>query len=81
MTPLVRINRICINQDNPIERNHQVKRMKDIYQTARTVVVWLGDKEGKSNEATDLIISIRRQFTSWFFVPGLKDFKRALNSG
>jgi hypothetical protein len=36
------IDALCINQQDTIERNHQVKRMKHIYSVARAVVVWLG---------------------------------------
>jgi hypothetical protein len=33
---------ICINQDNPRERNHQIKLMTRIYSKAKRVLVWLG---------------------------------------
>jgi Tetratricopeptide repeat/Heterokaryon incompatibility protein (HET) len=36
------IDAICINQESPIERNHQVRLMTDIYRGAETVVVSLG---------------------------------------
>lgn len=36
------VDAICINQDNVYERNHQVKQMKRIYETAQLVVVWIG---------------------------------------
>jgi hypothetical protein len=38
---------ICINQDNPAERNHQIKLMTEIYSKAKRVLVWLGpDPDG-----------------------------------
>lgn len=40
-TPLW-IDAISIDQSNPLERNHQVKLMGDIYYKALTVHVWLG---------------------------------------
>ena len=39
------IDAICINQSNPRERNHQVQLMKQIYNTADRVVVYLGEEE------------------------------------
>jgi Heterokaryon incompatibility protein (HET) len=37
------IDAICINQADDRERNEQVKQMKDIYESAIGVIVWLGD--------------------------------------
>lgn len=40
---------ICIDQGNVKERNHQVDNMRRIYQSAKQVVVWLGqDTKGSS---------------------------------
>ncbi|KAF2100489.1 HET-domain-containing protein [Rhizodiscina lignyota] len=36
------IDQITIDQDNKIERNHQVQQMGDIYSNAEEVVIWLG---------------------------------------
>lgn len=36
------IDAICIDQENDIERGHQVRRMALIYKNARQVVIWLG---------------------------------------
>ena len=36
------IDAICINQEDILERNHQVQQMGDIYRGAQTVFVWLG---------------------------------------
>jgi hypothetical protein len=33
---------ICINQDNPAERGHQVRLTREIYTNASTVCAWLG---------------------------------------
>jgi hypothetical protein len=37
---------ICINQDDAIEKNQQVKMMKTIYSEACRVVIWIGDDSG-----------------------------------
>lgn len=36
------IDALCINQENTLERNYQVARMKDIYSNAVKVVAWIG---------------------------------------
>lgn len=36
------VDAICIDQDNVLERNHQVSLMKQIYAAATEVLVWLG---------------------------------------
>ncbi|KAK7983327.1 f-box domain protein [Apiospora arundinis] len=36
------VDAICINQDDVEERNIQVRRMKDIYSLAESVIAWLG---------------------------------------
>lgn len=37
------IDALCIDQDNILERNHQVKQMKQIFSQALGVVAWLGN--------------------------------------
>ena len=36
------IDSICINQDNPLEKAHQVRGMRFIYSCAASTLVWLG---------------------------------------
>ncbi|KAF4626614.1 hypothetical protein G7Y89_g11541 [Cudoniella acicularis] len=45
------IDALCINQSNILERNHQVKQMGRIYETAENVVVWLGPADHDSKDA------------------------------
>jgi hypothetical protein len=45
------IDAICIDQSSNVERNHQVRRMKDIYKTAKEVVAWLGPEANGSGLA------------------------------
>lgn len=48
------IDALCIDQDNIAERNQQVTLMKDIYGTAKEVLVWLGpDPEGQADSIFD----------------------------
>jgi hypothetical protein len=45
------IDAICIDQSSIAERNHQVRRMKDIYKAAKGVVAWLGPEAKESGLA------------------------------
>ncbi|KAF9636694.1 hypothetical protein BFW01_g7590 [Lasiodiplodia theobromae] len=44
------IDALCINQEDMLERNHQVMQMADIYRNAATVFVWLGQPHGEYDE-------------------------------
>jgi hypothetical protein len=48
------IDAICINQEEGIERNHQVGIMRTIYERAEKVLVWLGDACENSQNALTL---------------------------
>lgn len=43
------IDMVAINQDDLHERSKQVAMMKDIYKSATSVVIWLGDSEAAQN--------------------------------
>jgi hypothetical protein len=45
------IDAVCINQQNLAERADQVKKMKNIYQMASKVTVWLGQQYINSEKA------------------------------
>ncbi|KAI0166475.1 heterokaryon incompatibility protein-domain-containing protein [Xylariaceae sp. FL1272] len=49
------IDAICINQDDPEERNHQVQMMSRIYTRAKQVCIWLGEDTHDSKVAIDFI--------------------------
>lgn len=49
------IDAICINQDNALEKNHQVEMMSEIYGRAKRVCVWLGDGDESSQLALRFI--------------------------
>jgi hypothetical protein len=42
------IDALCINQQDTLERNHQVGQMGRIYREAQRVVVWLGESDAES---------------------------------
>ena len=55
-TPItIWIDAICINQDDMEERSHQVGMMRDIYQKASRIIVWLGPKSTYSDKAMVLL--------------------------
>jgi Heterokaryon incompatibility protein (HET) len=49
------IDAICINQDDLLERSRQVPRMSEIFRTANTVLVWLGEEGPCTGEAFEII--------------------------
>lgn len=54
------IDALCINQDDSKERQREVSRMRDIYERARDIVVWLGETADRSDSAMRLIQSLSR---------------------
>ncbi|KAL1599011.1 hypothetical protein SLS60_008157 [Paraconiothyrium brasiliense] len=42
------IDQICINQDDPIEKSHQIGMMSRIYKSSKKVLVWLGPEDESS---------------------------------
>lgn len=49
------VDALCINQSDDQERASQVQQMKDIYQGAWVVIVWLGDENRLSEHAFDAL--------------------------
>ncbi|KAI1331421.1 heterokaryon incompatibility protein-domain-containing protein [Xylariaceae sp. FL0255] len=49
------IDAICICQEDPEERNHQVQMMSRIYTRAKQVCIWLGEDTQDSKVAIDFI--------------------------
>ncbi|KAK3684688.1 hypothetical protein LTR37_020018 [Vermiconidia calcicola] len=57
---LIWIDQICINQDDPEERAHQVWSMQNIYSFSKKVVVWLGEEDDKTRKLCDYAKKMRR---------------------
>jgi hypothetical protein len=53
-----RFDAVCIDQANSLERNAQVPRMKEIYDSAYGIVVWLGPEANDSKLAVSVVSSI-----------------------
>jgi len=48
------VDAICINQNDVVERGHQVRLMRDIFSRAKRVVVWLGSSRQVENCLTEI---------------------------
>lgn len=68
---LIWIDAVCINQDDIAERSAQVQIMKDIYDAARRVSVWLGAPEGDLFEAAK---TQRLWINGWHKISGKEDY-------
>jgi hypothetical protein len=65
------IDALCINQKDLDEQSVQVKRMKSIYGSARSVVVWLGPRSGDDDVAFETMRRLYRDKTknNWLVIP------------
>ncbi|WAO96693.1 HET domain-containing protein [Fusarium falciforme] len=61
VAPKLWADAICINQDDPNEKNHQVPFMKDIYSQAEIVICWLGPPIDQVHRGLDWIGVIARE--------------------
>lgn len=61
------IDQICINQDDDVEKAHQVALMQDIYARCRRAVIWLGP----ATPASDLLFAYVRDVCADGVLSGL----------
>jgi hypothetical protein len=54
------VDAICINHNDVKEKNAQILRMKEIYSSARQVIVWLGPQNGDSDKALELLTFVSK---------------------
>lgn len=52
------VDAICINQQDLVERSHQVTLLRDTFQRAKNVIVWLGEDTGDANNAFEILRAI-----------------------
>ena len=52
------IDAICINQQDPVERSHQVTLLRNTFQRAKNVVVWLGEDTGDAKKAFEILRAV-----------------------
>ncbi|KAH7407038.1 heterokaryon incompatibility protein-domain-containing protein [Phaeosphaeria sp. MPI-PUGE-AT-0046c] len=53
------IDALCIDQDAPYEKNHQVRQMYQTFASASRVIIWLGGADGNSEYALTHLDSLR----------------------
>jgi hypothetical protein len=66
------IDAICINQEDPVEKGEQVRRMYDIFKFASRTVIWLGQASDDSMEALRALEHVGEQLeytTNNHFIP------------
>jgi len=61
---LVWIDAICINQQDEVEKSTQVRRMKEIYEQSKQVIVWLGEEAEDSGYAMGAIGQVDRRWAT-----------------
>jgi len=59
---IVWIDQICINQNDVVERNHQVQKMRGVYQNAQRVIAWLGPLCDDGELAIDAVHRIHKEY-------------------
>ncbi|KAK0511293.1 hypothetical protein JMJ35_005866 [Cladonia borealis] len=52
------VDAICINQQDLVERSHQVTLMRDTFEGAENVIVWLGEDTGNADKAFEILRAI-----------------------
>ncbi|KAK0268106.1 hypothetical protein LTR91_016717 [Friedmanniomyces endolithicus] len=55
---IIWVDAVCINQIDVVERNEQVAMMGNIYASATSVLVWIGEADDSSDVAFDLMPGI-----------------------
>ncbi len=65
------IDAISINQGDVTERSEQVAIMRHIYQSAKNVVIWLGDTAENSDLAFDFMSNIAGQPAQIMYLSGM----------
>ncbi|KAH8598377.1 heterokaryon incompatibility protein-domain-containing protein [Bisporella sp. PMI_857] len=61
------IDAVCINQDDVVERSEQITRMKEIYEEAHDIVIWLGEGNYDRYIAMEFLVQLS-DFTKKNFV-------------
>jgi hypothetical protein len=74
------VDQICINQNNSDERAYQVEHMREIYETARSTIIYLGDdsRDGRGMKFLTRISGYCRDRSA---VLGEEDWTNILNRG
>jgi hypothetical protein len=63
---IIWVDALCINQNDHAERSRQVRIMKNIYQAARTTLVWLGSDDEDTRKGLQLVPYLHQVFVQAF---------------
>ena len=58
--PHLWVDAICINQEDLVERAHQVLLMREIYHVASRVVIWLGEPSRSDDDELGCILELKQ---------------------
>ncbi|KAG4440938.1 hypothetical protein IFR05_003567 [Cadophora sp. M221] len=75
--PLIWIDALCINQDDAVERGHQVDMMGDLYRAAFEVLSWLGTPD--TEEVSDIHLDTKTGPPRTIPVPAFQVLNRSPN--
>ncbi|KAK5734367.1 hypothetical protein LTR17_009031 [Elasticomyces elasticus] len=73
------VDAVCINQENVEERNEQVAMMGEIYASATSVLIWIGQADATSDAAFDTMPVVLTQDNSESVQSELGSFYLGLN--
>jgi hypothetical protein len=59
------IDAVCINQEDKLERGHQVQEMAKIYRKADRVIVWLGEDMDGGDQALEKMSYLAANHLTW----------------
>jgi hypothetical protein len=79
-TQFIWIDAICINQKDRRERSQQILVMRDIYENAKKLVIWLGVEADRSHDAIEIMKEFPGGFDEDTIAEWLKWFQMQPNS-
>ncbi|KAI0431688.1 heterokaryon incompatibility protein-domain-containing protein [Xylaria sp. FL1042] len=71
------VDAIAINQDDDLERGHQVRRMKAIYSGAERVLFYLGEESATTSILMESLFMLQRDISGGRWAPGDERWKTA----
>ena len=60
------IDSICINEADPVERTEQIRLMCEVYNEAKDVPIWLGERTDGVDTSLKLVTKMINAFTTWY---------------
>ena len=70
------VDAICINQQDLVERSHQVTLLRDTFERAENVIVWLGEDAGDASEAFEILRTIYSSSSDYIYILDLVNSER-----